>query len=219
LSNLLVYLPFTNGYIPTGYSYPLAVLLIPLSITNTEAIMEKLVEAVNKMTLQLQEKRKPPREPSKEFLAKVVCFRCSKPDPKPTTASATNVTLQTLLSLLEDKDKKEKIRDQHGFLSLCKESLPLYLPASRHERRKPISTLTYQRRKKDQDKLASVDEEAPLINDLPMEKAKPEANQVDKDLNKVKTLPNEPVPIDKPAYQEKVVIAEVPKEPTKTKRS
>ncbi|CAG8499128.1 13796_t:CDS:1, partial [Gigaspora rosea] len=62
--------PTTNGYLPPGCSYPTTIPSMLLSTTNNEAIIEKLVEAINKMTLQLQEKKKPPREPSKEFLAK-----------------------------------------------------------------------------------------------------------------------------------------------------
>ncbi|CAG8612056.1 8534_t:CDS:2, partial [Racocetra fulgida] len=99
-------------------------------------VIEKLVEAVNKMTLQLQEKKRPPREYSKEFLAKIVCFKCGKPghiswvcqeNIKPTNivkdpdknVTVSKETLQALLSLLDDK-KEEGAHDQLTFLSFQK---------------------------------------------------------------------------------------------------
>ncbi|CAG8543634.1 26142_t:CDS:2 [Gigaspora rosea] len=198
--------------------------------------MEKLVEAVNKMTLQLQEKKKLSREPSKEFLAKVVCFRCGKPrhlsrtcnennsngmkstaspasDPKSSTTSTNNDTLQALLSLLENKEKEEERRDQHAFLSLY--NGPLFLLAGRHERRKPISTLPYQKHKKDTEKtdptLAPVAEENPVINDYPMEEIEHDTIKDNTNSNEINNPPNEPITVAKPVYQEKDVQVEAPK--------
>ncbi|CAG8849704.1 28556_t:CDS:2, partial [Racocetra persica] len=114
-----------------------------ISASGTEAVIEKLVKAVNKMTIQLQEKKKSPREYSKEYLAKAICFKCGSD-----TTLVNNKTLQALLSLLDNK-KEEESREQMNYLNIREDNWNLFMPAKRYERKKPTASMPFKKCRKD----------------------------------------------------------------------
>ncbi|CAG8550007.1 3302_t:CDS:2, partial [Racocetra fulgida] len=185
----LVHPQVNNGYPHSVYLQPSVIPAASTSVIGSEAVIEKLVEAVNKMTMQLQEKKRPPREYSKEFLAKTVCFKCGKPGHisqicqeniknvnTVVTDQDENVvvnkeTFQALLSLLDNK-KEEEARDQPTYLSFREEDLSLFLPAERRGRKKPSLNAPFKKRKGDS-----------IEPDGSVEEPKNEDNQVQEDVS------------------------------------
>ncbi|CAG8668711.1 18965_t:CDS:2, partial [Gigaspora rosea] len=108
----------------------------------------------------MQEKKKPQREYNKDYLSKINCYKCGKQEhlsrncyepmknPNNSSRSKNNSnehvtvnkeTLQPLISIIDNNKTSEERKDQQTFVSLVGE----------HERRRPITTLSYKKNKKD----------------------------------------------------------------------
>ncbi|CAG8793425.1 21070_t:CDS:2, partial [Cetraspora pellucida] len=123
LSTISKYPQQGNGYLYIMYSQPLPVFLASTSMSESKVIIEKLVEAVNKMTMQLQEKKKFFREYSKEYLAKVICYKCGKPGHisrmcQENVSNTKNLNTGSDMNITVNKEE---------------EGWPLFMPAERQE--------------------------------------------------------------------------------------
>ncbi|CAG8466295.1 15105_t:CDS:2 [Cetraspora pellucida] len=178
-----------NGYPHSTYSQTSPVSLALTSRPGSKAVIEKLVEAVNKMTMQLQDRKRPSWEYSKDYLAKVVCYKCGKPghisrmcqENSSTTkhldgGSDTSVTvnkevLQALLSLTDSK-KQEEPCNLTTFLNLREEGWPLFMPVERCKRKKPFVNTPFKKPQKDSAELNEAEmNEDPIQEEVSMDKA------------------------------------------------